>query len=232
MATLIHILAGEKTQAQNSEDITQEAKVVSKARVSGLSFAEKMFNDQKYFLEFLKSKTPRVRSATYSILFSFVKHIPNFLDEGNSKLLSIAILGSLQEKDASCHSSMWDMILLFSQRYPDCWFLNNVQKNSLARLWQFLRNECYGSQEISYPVLVLFLDSLPAKIVVQEHFLSNFLQNMWKGRNPFQSQATNPHIFFTAFKECFLWGLYKASRFFLFFNVTFKRLFSLVHCID
>ncbi|KAJ6761857.1 E3 UBIQUITIN-PROTEIN LIGASE LISTERIN [Salix koriyanagi] len=158
------------------------------------------------------SKTPAIRSATYSALKSFIKNIPDAFNEGNMKTLAAAILGAFQEKDPTCHSSMWDAILLFSKRFPDSWTSFNVQKTAINRLWHFLRNGCFGSQQVSYPALVILLEILPPKAISGEKFFIDFFQNLWDGRNP--SNATNPDrlAFFYALKECFLWGLCNASR--------------------
>ncbi|CAK7351987.1 unnamed protein product [Dovyalis caffra] len=212
LATLLDILVCMQSERPGFENVASEPKHASKARETAISFGEKLFSAHKYFLDFLKSKSPAIRSATYSALKSFIKNIPDVFNEGNMKTLAAAILGAFQERDPTCHSSMWDAILLFSKRFPDCWTSFNVQKTALNRLWHFLRNGCFGSQQVSYPALVLLLDVLPPKAIAGEKFFLDFFRNLWDGRNP--SNATNPDrlAFFRAFKECFLWGLRNASR--------------------
>ncbi|MQL94710.1 hypothetical protein Taro_027371, partial [Colocasia esculenta] len=212
IATLIDVLLGTKLQSDDSQNLKIGVKGAAKARLIVISSAEKIFSTHKFFLEFCKSKNPRVRSATYSILASYIKHIPHVFTEENIKPLSTTILGAFQEKDASCHSSMWDMILLFVRKLPDCWPHGNTQKSSLSRFWQFLRNGCYGSQQVSCPILILFLDSLPSKAVTEEFFLLNFYRNLWVGRNP-HSSSSDQAAFFEAFKQCFLWGLFTVPRY-------------------
>ncbi|KAK1272073.1 E3 ubiquitin-protein ligase listerin [Acorus gramineus] len=214
LATLVDILVGMKGRNHDSENLTTESKNASKAGVTAASSAEKIFTDHKYFLYFLKSLDPGVRSATYSVLGCFIKHIPQVYNEGNIKTLSSAILGAFQEKDASCHSSMWETVLLFSRRFSESWSHVNIQKIVLSRFWNFLRNGCYGSQQLSYPSLLPFLDCVPQNVIHGEHFLLNFFQNLWAGRSPFQAPSSDRLAFFKAFKECFLWGLYNASRYF------------------
>ncbi|KAF9661877.1 hypothetical protein SADUNF_Sadunf19G0114500 [Salix dunnii] len=212
LVTLLDVLVCMQSERPGFENITSEPKNASKARETAISFGEKLFSTQKYFLDFLKSKTPAIRSATYSALKSFIKNIPDAFNEGNMKTLAAAILGAFQEKDPTCHSSMWDAVLLFSKRFPDSWTSFNVQKTAINRLWHFLRNGCFGSQQVSYPALVILLDILPPKAISGEKFFIDFFQNLWDGRNP--SNATNPDrlAFFCALKECFLWGLCNASR--------------------
>ncbi|PKA66874.1 E3 ubiquitin-protein ligase listerin [Apostasia shenzhenica] len=210
ISTMIDILLGKKLDSGN---LNHEQKLAAKARMTVIESAEKLFSMHNYFLDFLKYKSPAVRSATCSVLTIYIKNIPHAYNEGNMKSLSTAILGAFQEKDISCHSSMWDMIILFSKRFPDAWSYNSIRKIVLNRLWQFLRSGCYGSQRISYPALVNLLGSLPTMIVNEEYFLLCFFQSFWAGRNPSQSSAIDNAIFFKAFKECVLWALVNATRY-------------------
>lgn len=212
LATLLDVLVGEQIGRSGFENISAESKHGSKARATAVSFSEKLFSAHKYFLDFLKSQSPVIRSATYSVLRSFVKNTPHVFNEGNMKVIATSILGAFQEKDPVCHSSMWDMVLLFSKRFPDSWTLLNVQKIVINRLWNFLRNGCFGSQQVSYPALVLFLDIMPPKAVVIDKFFQDFFHSLWAGRNQPHSSNADQLAFFQAFKECFLWGILNASR--------------------
>ncbi|XAR60796.1 hypothetical protein NMG60_11034310 [Bertholletia excelsa] len=213
LAAIIDIFLGFQPGKTVVDNPAVESKKASKARTTAIACAEKLFSEHKYFLDFLKSQKPAIRSAAYSVIRSFVRNIPHAINEGNMKTLATAILGCFQEKDPTCHSSMWDTFLLFSKRYPSSWMAINVQKNLLNRFWNFLRNGCFGSQQVSYPALVLFLDVLPPKIVGGEQFFLDFFQNLWAGRNPMQSLDADRVAFFQAFRECFIWGLQNASRY-------------------
>ncbi|XP_038680260.1 E3 ubiquitin-protein ligase listerin isoform X2 [Tripterygium wilfordii] len=212
LATLLDVLICVRLERPSFEDGTVEPRNASKARATAISLAEKLFYAHKCFLDFLKSKSPTIRSATYSVLSSFIKNIHEAI-EGNLKTLAPAILGAFEEKDPICHSSMWDVILLFSRRFPDSWMLLNVQKTLVNQLWHFLRNGCFGSQKVSYPALVLFLDVVPSKAVGGEKFFLDFLHNLWAGRNLLYSSSAEHGPFFQAFRECFLWVLQNASRY-------------------
>ncbi|KAL5709837.1 RING-type E3 ubiquitin transferase [Ranunculus cassubicifolius] len=213
LATLVDILFGMQVQKLGFDNVTSEPKHASKARESAKSSVERIFSAHQYFLEFLKSKSPAVRSAAYSVLGSLIKYMPHLFDEKNMKTVSASILGAFQEKDPTCHPSMWDMILLFSKSFPETWSLNNIQKTVLNRFWIFLRNGCYGSQQVSYPVLVVFLDVIPPKAIDGNQFFLSFFQNLWQGRNPSHSLRPERLAFFKAFKECFLWFIHNASRY-------------------
>lgn len=213
LATLLDVLVCVQLERPGFENLTIEPKNASKAQATAISSAENLFTAHKYFVDFLKSQSPAIRSAAFSVLRSFIKNIPQAFNEVNIKTLSGMILGAFQEKDPVCHSSMWDAVLLFSRRFPDSWYSVNVQKVVCSRLWHFLRNGCFGSYQVSYPALVPFLDTVPPKAIVREKFFLDFFQNLWVGRNPFHSSNANRVAFFQAFKECFLWGLRNASRF-------------------
>lgn len=229
LATLLDVLVCLQLERPGTKNIAAQPKHALKARETAISCAEKLFTAHKYFLDFLKSPSPAIRSATYSVLSSFIKNVPQAFNEGNMKILAAALLGGFQEKDRACHSSMWDAILLFSNKFPESWTSVNVQKIILNRFWDFLRNRCFGSQQISYPSLVLFLDTVPSKAVVAETFLLEFFKNLWAGRNPSHSLNADRLAFFGAFKDCFLWALHNVSRWesfdFTFFMVYYFLLY-------
>ncbi|KAF0933682.1 hypothetical protein E2562_018911 [Oryza meyeriana var. granulata] len=212
MATLIDILLGVKLQNCGCDSSNSENKSLSKVLSATLSSAESAFSMHKYFLDFLKSKSAIIRSATYSLLTSYIKHVSHVFDEETMKVLSPALLGAFLEKDPSCHSSMWDAFLAFSRRFPEAWSYCNIHKVVFSRFWHFLQNGCYGSKQTSYPLLVQFLESMPSKAVTAEQFVFDFIHNLWAGRNQRQLSAADSLAFFTAFKQSFLWLLKVLSR--------------------
>jgi hypothetical protein len=213
MATLIEILLGVKLQNCDGDSTNTENKNLSKVRLTILSSAEAAFCMHKCFLDVLKSKSSVIRSATYSLLTSYIKHVPHVFDEETMKKLSPTLLGAFHEKDASCHSSMWDTILVFSRKFPEAWSYCNIHKVVLSRFWHFLQNGCYGSKQVSYPLLVQFLDSVPPKAVMGQQFVFDFLHNLWAGRNQRQLSAADSLAFCGAFKQSFLYLLKNASRY-------------------
>lgn len=213
MATLVDILLGGKLQNCDVDSTSTENRSLSKVRSITLSSAQAAFCMHKCFLDALKSKSAVIRSATYSLLTSYIKHIPHVFDEETMKKLSPTILGAFHEKDASCHSSMWDAILVFSRKFPEAWSYCNIHKVVLSRFWNFLQNGCYGSKQVSYPLLVQFLDSIPPKAVMGQQFIFDFLHNLWAGRNQRQLSAGDSLAFCIAFKQCFLWLLENVSRY-------------------
>ncbi|QCE01031.1 stearoyl-CoA desaturase [Vigna unguiculata] len=210
LATLLDVLICLQ-QRPGFENVTTEPKHASKARAAAVSFTEKLFKDHKYFHDFLRSERPSIRSATYSVLKSLIKNMPQAINDGNLKSVAGAILGAFNEKDPTCHPSMWDVILLFSRQFPDGWSSLNIQKSILNPFWNFLRNGCFGSQKVSYPALVLFLDNVPPKSVGGDKFFLEFFKNFWAGRRI--SLSIDRLAFFQALQECFLWALKNASRY-------------------
>ncbi|CAN6467178.1 unnamed protein product [Victoria cruziana] len=213
LTALVDMFLGMQYQETDFGSTNLEPKVATKAREVALASAEQIFCTQKSFLEFLKSPNPIVRSAAYSVLGSYVKHMSSVFNDGNMKVTASAILGSFQEKDPTCHSLMWDLIILFSRRFPESWSTGIIQKIIFPRFWGFLKNGCYGSQRVSYQVLILFLDSIPLTVISWEKFLENFFENLWAGRNLSLTSTEDRSAFFQAIKECFLWAINNVPRF-------------------
>ncbi|KAG7538391.1 Zinc finger RING-CH-type [Arabidopsis suecica] len=212
LATLLDILLREPDKV-GSANINSESKLASKARAVASSSAEKLFSSHKCFLNFLKSESPSIRSATYSLLSSFIKNVPEVFGEGDVRCLAPALLGIFRENNPTCHSSMWEAVLLFSRKFPQSWVYLNVHKSVLSHLWQFLRNGCYGSSRVSYPALILFLEVMPTQSVEADKFFVNFFKNLLAGRSMCESSSTDQLSLLRATTECFLWGLHNASRY-------------------
>lgn len=213
LAALFDVFFSRNYGRPGSEYVTGESKYAAKARSIALSSAEKLFSNHNYFLDFLKSQSSVIRSAAYSVIRSCVKNIPQTLSEGGMKVLAGTILGSFQEKNPACHSSMWETLLLFTKSFPNSWTSVNVQKTVVNRLWNFLRNGCFGSQQVSYPALVLFLEIVPANAINGDKFLIDFFRSLWEGRNLSYSSHADWLAFFLAVEECFIWCLKNASRY-------------------
>ncbi|CAM8950128.1 unnamed protein product [Rhodiola kirilowii] len=213
LATLLDVLMDVQSEKPDSGKLASEPKHASKARVTATSYGEKLFSNNKYFLEFLKSSSAVIRSSAYSVLRSYIKNIPHLFNEENMKAIASSILGSFQEKDPFCYSSIWDVFLLFTKRFPESWNLLNVHKVILNRLWHYLRSGCFGSHHVAYPALVIFLDTVPPKAISGEQFFLDFFQNLWAGKNSSISVNRDRHLFFQSFKECFLWALNNGLRF-------------------
>ncbi|KAI3781450.1 hypothetical protein L2E82_11465 [Cichorium intybus] len=205
LATLLDVLTNEKHGS--------ELKHALKARSTAISHAEKLISFHKCFMEFLKSPSSSIRSATYSLIRSYIKNIPHVLNEANIKTIAPSILGAFQEKDPTCHSSMWEAILLFSRRFPESWTTLSVQKVVFNRFWSFLRNGCFGSRQVSYPALVLFLDCVPNKAITKDGFFVEFFRNFWAGKVHSESLNADQLAFFKSYRECFLWALQNAERY-------------------
>ncbi|GLJ37723.1 hypothetical protein SUGI_0766400 [Cryptomeria japonica] len=217
LASLLDVLLGPPLQRTTSENgslpIGLDSKNGAKVRSVAIAATDKIFHTHNFFQEFLKSRNSRVRSAVYQVFASFLKYIPQVVSEGNMKILAGAILGSFQEKDPNCHSSMWDMLLLFMKRFPEAWKIAPVQKMILPRFWCFLRHGCYGSHQTSYPCLLLMIVSIPPTIISAEQFCIEFFQNLWAGRSTLSTSPADRAALFAAIKECLVWLLNNASRF-------------------
>ncbi|KAL0843615.1 hypothetical protein Bca101_016861 [Brassica carinata] len=212
LATLLDILLHEADKA-GSASVNAESKLASKARRVATSSAGKLFSSHKCFLNFLKSESPSIRSATYSLLSSFIKNVPEVFSEGDVRCLAPALLGVFRETSPICHSSMWEALLLFARKFPQSWTYLNVHKSVLNHLWQFLRNGCFGSPQVSYPALILFLEVMPTQSLEADKFFMNFFNNLLAGRSMCDSSSADQLSLLRATTECFLWGLRNASRY-------------------
>lgn len=216
LASLLDVFIGTYLQRSASENGScsdgLDLKNAAKARSGAITAAERICRTHKFFQEILKSRSSRVRSAVYQVFLSFVKYVPQVFSEGDMKIPASIVLGSFQEKDPTCHSSMWNMLLFFTMKFPEAWRAAPLQKVILPRLWCFLRRGCYGSQQASYPCLLPMLSSMPPGTISAEQFI-DFFRSLWEGNSMCLNSPADQVALFRAMKECFMWTVNNASRY-------------------
>ncbi|KAL3632407.1 hypothetical protein CASFOL_025391 [Castilleja foliolosa] len=144
VAAVLDVFLSGHSESSASENVTGKSKVAPDVRDTAVLTAKKLCSSHRYFHDFLKSQRPAIRSAAYSVVRSCIKNIPHAMSERHKKGLAGTILGSFKENNPACHAPMWDALILFTKSFPDSWTTANAQK-SILRLWNFLRNGCYGS---------------------------------------------------------------------------------------
>ena len=134
-----------------------------------------------------------------------------FSDEENLDSSVKLVLGALGEKATSCHETMWDMILIFSKNIPQAWGCNSVRKAVLPKLWDFLKQGCFGSQQISYPCIFPLLALIPPQFVAPKHFFLEFFKSLWQGVYVPALSSADRLLLFKTFRECFV-GIVKNAK--------------------
>lgn len=215
-AALIDVLLGsvssKSDQGHTANSVDGEAMSNTKARIS--EDVGKLFRNHKFLQQFVKSKASRIRSATYQAVRSFIQHLPEVFREEDMDVVVLSILGTFADRDPACHQHMWDMVLLFTKAFPQSWGTAAVKKTVFPLLWSFLRHGCYGSQQISYPNLVLLISLIPPKAIIpSQNFLLNFFSNLWQGQTAPQSGVADCSALLKAAQECLIWSVLNAKRY-------------------
>ncbi|XP_051208178.1 E3 ubiquitin-protein ligase listerin isoform X5 [Lolium perenne] len=143
MATLIDILLGVKLQSDGGDSMNTESKSHSKVRSATLSSAEAALSMHKYFINFLRSKSAVIRSATYTLLTSYVKYVPNVFNEEAMKILSSTLLGAFSEKSyVEPYLSLFDADFVpwcLDGKYSTC-------SSKIDLLLSLIQEECFFDQ--------------------------------------------------------------------------------------
>ncbi|KAG0592544.1 hypothetical protein KC19_1G261500 [Ceratodon purpureus] len=216
LAALLDVLVGSSSSLwkEGPAESTSAASTAVGAGEAVKEAATSLFRKHKSFQSSVKSKSSQVRSAAYQTLKTYIKHVPQvFTDEENLDNSVKLVLGALGEKVTSCHQPMWDMILLFSKNIPQAWGCNLIRKAVLPKLWDFLKQGCFGSQQISYPYIFPLLALIPPQYVDPKGFFLEFFRSLWQGLYvPALSTADRLSLFKT-FQECFVWIIKNAKRY-------------------
>jgi hypothetical protein len=120
----------------------------------------------------------------------------------------------LQEKDASNHPAMWEMLLAFiSSQQPDCWSHINMQKAFAPRLLALLRHGCYGSAASSLPALLPLVALMPHQLQGFQPLLllDSVLEAVWAGLQQCAGSGAARAASAAAYQEVLAWGLRNAA---------------------
>ncbi|GAM27077.1 hypothetical protein SAMD00019534_102520 [Acytostelium subglobosum LB1] len=180
----IEYLIENSTSMSTSADDQSSSSSSSSTTTTTQSINQDIYQEtlEKQFFSFLSSKSAYIRKTCYRLITTIINRVPNFSDN-NLKDFSTKILGLFSEKDPSTHLFMWDAIISFLKKYKEkAWEGVDARKHVLPRFWAFLRTACYGSYEISYPMVLPFLSFIPNSVVGDSvAFFEEFFGNTLKG---------------------------------------------------
>ncbi|KAJ6745154.1 ZINC FINGER PROTEIN 294 [Salix purpurea] len=210
LATLLDVLVCMQSERPGFENITSEPKHASKARETAISFGEKLFSTQKYFLDFLKSKTPAIRCNTWC--FSGKGSYLSFINVGCnvSYPALVILLDILPPKAISGEKFFIDFFQnLWDGRNPS----NATNPDRLAFFYAlkecFLWGLCNASRicddsDSTHHFQVSLVDNILVKLLWQEYLFSVSLKNQYgvisealgnsleHGNLPFHHKAVEP----------------------------------------
>ncbi|MCO5575765.1 hypothetical protein L7F22_029569 [Adiantum nelumboides] len=176
--------------------------------------AARLCLNHKHFREFFKSKSSQIRCATYQALRAFAQNVSAVFSVKDIDSVAGVVLGSFAEKDPACHTAMWDMVLYFSQKYPEVWNTSAANKFVLPRFWSFLRHATYGSAKESYPCILPLLSVLPSQTMkLSVQFLKELFTSLWDGHILCYMVLEDQLLCLRTIQECFVWVINNAERF-------------------
>lgn len=122
-----------------------------------------------------------IRASIYRFLMKFIINWKDGASEYISQLASSFLSKCFSEKDTSTHVDLWNTLLIVTKgnltnnqviyllidnlELPDIWL--QTKKPQLPKLFQYLKNKCYGSHNIVLPALIVLVDNLPNQVINQ-----------------------------------------------------------------
>ncbi|XP_047128607.1 E3 ubiquitin-protein ligase listerin isoform X1 [Hydra vulgaris] len=168
----------------------------------------KVFAADKTFWKYSKHSSGLIRSSFYTLILTCL--LKSTVISEYISMLASTILNSFDEQDSTVVRPLWDLILIFTSKFQECWSHVNVRKAVFPKLWKMLKNCGYGNITIIYPNLVLFLSHLPKEIVGAENFFFNeFLSSLTEGllTNANVLLPADVKLLINSYKECFQYML-------------------------
>jgi hypothetical protein len=211
LSTFLDVILSKKSSvpAVSPEPMTHKKIAEKLAEVDDL--ARRLYVNHKYFQEFIKSKSSQIRCASYQSVRAFAQNLPGLFADNDLKTIAGIILGSFSEKDPSCYTALWDMVLLVSKEYPEVWDTTCVRKFVLPRFWSFLRHPTHGSAKVSYPCILPLLSLISVNsIKPAADFFSELFLSLWAGHK--HLVVEDEIILLRTIQECFDWIIENLER--------------------
>eukprot|EP01129_Flabellula_baltica_P012359 TRINITY_DN5575_c0_g1_i1.p1 TRINITY_DN5575_c0_g1~~TRINITY_DN5575_c0_g1_i1.p1 ORF type:complete len:1557 (+),score=293.84 TRINITY_DN5575_c0_g1_i1:275-4945(+) len=163
----------------------------------------------KFWTKF-NSASVYVRNSMYSLLFAILRHTPELAHyfEQNVNSFSANVFSCLKETEKYCHSSLWDMIILYINEIPCFW--NNLQspkKQVLQKLYTVSKACFYGSSDVVFPKLLTFFSSVPDEISTKFNFYNDYLKNLWNGLMSNELRASDQEALISCYMDSILYVL-------------------------
>ena len=187
----------------------------------------------KHFSKLQKSKVALIQKSFFHLCSSLVRVKP--VTDKLMPKVAPALLGCFSITEKTVQTTMLEalvtmmkgILLLPSLLYyilleirsvhPDCWKSIDPRKQVFPNLWNWLKQNGYGTSEETYQFLLPFLALLPDDIIGDIGvFAQKFFESIWKGFSTQQAtqslKRTESVKIITALSECHLLLLKKAKN--------------------
>ncbi|ORX72453.1 hypothetical protein DL89DRAFT_113333 [Linderina pennispora] len=138
----------------------------------------------KKAMQFLASPATFIRRAVYRFIRSAMLGCPQLAQDSYLQLTQALVSNAFVDNDPTAHGDMWDAVLLTTKNYPQAWSeitAKGKKTPPVARLFAFLSSRCRMAPTISYPSILALLANLPADILDEPAFSSEFRGALWQG---------------------------------------------------
>ncbi|GMH42468.1 hypothetical protein BSKO_10387 [Bryopsis sp. KO-2023] len=171
-----------------------------------------MISTRSFFKKHFASHSPVVRQSAHALVESACNHASTEL---SNHVPGIAgnVIGAVGEKEPSCQSTVWSMVLTFVKTFPESWKSAHLRKAVIPRLCSVLRHsgDAVGLSEAVSMAVLPFLNQIPRELWESKpDMLVKVMESAWmgaKGQKQPEAQTTGVDLL----KECMLWGLLSGS---------------------
>ncbi|KAI8319260.1 hypothetical protein GQ54DRAFT_43826 [Martensiomyces pterosporus] len=140
----------------------------------------------KTALQFLASPVTFIRRAVYRFIRTVMLKCPQLAEDSYGPMAHKLLSSAFGDNDPTAHGDMWDAVLLTTKNYPQAWpeaeAKSKGKKSSVVdKLFAFLATRCRMAPTISYPSVLALLANLPAEILDEPTFQTQFRSALWQG---------------------------------------------------
>ncbi|KAI9357978.1 hypothetical protein DFJ73DRAFT_175809 [Zopfochytrium polystomum] len=116
-----------------------------------------------------------------------------------------------QDKDAAIQPEVWNAVLLFTKKFPDCW---SAEPSKLIKnVLRYVKSGAHGAVRTAFPALLPLLSVLPLEDLLKSDpdFLRNFLESIWESLASDVVDRAAATVIVSTFAECFIFALPRMS---------------------
>lgn len=172
-----------------------------------LEIHNKILNNSKFW-KLAKHDALPIKTAFFNVLTSIMENADKLLQNEKKRTLT-TIINSLDESEPGILSAVWESMLIATTKIDDWYFVINIDKLVLPKLWHVLRSGGQCCASTVYPNLLPFISQFSKLNVNTNDLYMNFFDNMRQGffAKSVQMSRSETMAIATSFVECLRYSI-------------------------
>ncbi|KAI3632309.1 hypothetical protein MIR68_009415 [Amoeboaphelidium protococcarum] len=172
--------------------------VRSKCLQSPLLLNQLVVNDKLW--NKLVHSDPYIRSAAYQLLCTMATVKADLVLQQSEYVQKYFIKNLFADKDVLTHKEMWDAVLMVNKHCASLYGDGKMDKQIAKQFLTFVRQCCYGSVQLSFPCLVVYIATVPLTSL-KRLISADFANQIWASLSSEHLNLRNFKYFVDAYAD-------------------------------